>query len=95
MVTWNSSQHPLPGGREVEVLAADGEAVHEADAAAGGIAAGGERAGFEQGGGHESDLGDLAADAVDLNRVAHADAALAHQKEPAKEGRSRSPAGQW
>src|SRR3984885_4254231 len=43
-------------------------------------------AGFEQGGAEETDLDDLAADAVDLNPVADANAVFAHEDEPAEEG---------
>ena len=78
--------HPLAGGGEVEVLAGDGEVVDEGDAAAGGMALVGPVAGFEQGGAEEADLDDLAADAVDLDPVADADAVFAHEDEPAEEG---------
>ena len=43
-------------------------------------------AGFEQHGAEEADLDDLAADAVDFNPVAGADAVLAHEDKPAEEG---------
>ena len=43
-------------------------------------------AGFEQHGAEEADLGDFAADAVDLDPVADADAVAAHEDEPAEEG---------
>ena len=78
--------HPLAGGGEVEVLAGDGEVVDEGDAAAGGMALVGPVAGFEQRGAEEADLDDLAADAVDLDPVADADAVFAHEDEPAEEG---------
>ena len=86
MLTRDLVPHPLAGGGEVEVLAGDGEVVDEGDAAAGGMALVGPVAGFEQRGAEEADLDDLAADAVDLNPVADADAVLAHEDEPAEEG---------
>jgi hypothetical protein len=43
-------------------------------------------AGFEERGAEEADLYDLAADAVDLNPVADADAVFSHEDKPAEEG---------
>ncbi len=85
-MTLNLVPQPLSRGGEVEVLAADGVAVHEVDAAAGGMALVGPVAGLEQRGAEEADLDDLAADAIDLDPVADADAVLAHEDEPAEEG---------
>ena len=80
-----SSHIHCPRGGEIEVLAANGKAVHEADAAAGGMSAiAAEGSGFQQRGSHQADFGDLAAHAVDLNPVADANAALAHEDKPAE-----------
>src|SRR5262249_2434744 len=77
-------------GGEVEVLTGDGEAVHEDDAAAGGMATVGPIAGFEHGSAEDSDFDDLTADAVDLDPVADANAVLAHEDEPSEEGEDES-----
>src|SRR6185437_11015743 len=77
---------PLALRGEIEVLAADCEAVEERDAAAGGYALVREAAGFKQSGLDQADLRDLAAYAVDLHPVADADAIFPYQEEPAEEG---------
>ena len=85
-VDGNLVPHPLAAGGEVEVLAGDGEVIDEGDAAACGMALVGPVAGFEERGAEEADLDDLAADAVDLDPVADADAVFAHEDKPAEEG---------
>ncbi len=86
MVTEISSHIHWPVVEKLKYCAADGEAVHEGDAAAGGMALVFERAGFKQRGAEQADFGDFAADAVDLDPVAHVDAILADEHEPAEKG---------
>src|ERR1035437_451919 len=76
--------HPLPGGGEVEVLSTNRKAVEESDAAAGWMTPVRQIPGFKQGSAHKADLGNLAADAVDLHPIAYANAVLADKDEPAK-----------
>ena len=79
--------HPLTGGGEIEVLAANGEAVHEGDTAAGGVAPIGEVARLKKCCLHEAKLGDLAPHAIDFNPVADANSLFAHQDEPPEKGK--------
>src|SRR5580704_16550604 len=76
---------PLAGSREIEVVAFDGEAVDERDFAAGGMPGVSPVAGFEQRRAEQADLHNFAADTIDLDPVADANAVASHQHEPADE----------
>src|SRR4030095_11029097 len=65
---------PLTGSGEIEVVALDGVAVSEGDAAAGGMAGISPVASLEKNGVEEPDLHDFAGDTVDFDPVAEANA---------------------
>ncbi len=69
----NLIPHPLPGGREVEVLPGDREVVDEGHPPPGRVSLVGPVAGLEQRGAEHPDLHHLAAHRVDLHPVAHMD----------------------
>src|ERR1019366_10124301 len=77
--------HPLARSRKVKIMTLDGEAVDETDAAARRMALIRPVARLEDGGAENTDLRNLARDAIDLHPIANPDAMLTHQYKPAKE----------
>src|ERR1700733_9258034 len=80
----NLIPHPLPNGREIEVLAGHGVVVDEGCAASGGMPLVSPGTIFKDRRSKKIDLNHFAGDTVDLHPVPHPDSVFTHENEPAK-----------
>src|SRR3954451_25068867 len=81
----NLIPHPLARGGEVKVLALNGKAVDEGNAAASRMALVCPVAGFEKCGAEQANVDDLAAHAIEPHPISDEDTVFTHQNEPAEE----------
>ena len=79
--------HPLAACGEIEVLATDGIAIHESDAAASRQALVGQRSGLKKCCGEQAYVSDLAVDTVDFDPISYVDPILADEVQTSRETR--------